>query len=142
MKYDWSSFGIDQGSSVDGNKISQVQKTIGVVFPDAYLDLVAYADEASPEISSFRYGDGETCISEFFPFSTELTPYTISWYLGPGAPPQLPKGMIPIARDAGGSLICLNFETPDVAVEIFDPTSSKTYVVASSFDDFINSWHE
>ncbi|WP_258306528.1 SMI1/KNR4 family protein [Pseudomonas prosekii] len=50
--------------------------------------------------------------------------------------------MIPIARDASGYLICLNFNTPSVAVEIFDPNSSKTDFVANNFDDFVNSWTE
>ena len=50
--------------------------------------------------------------------------------------------MIPIARDAGGYLICLNFNTPTVDVEIFNPNSSKTDFVANNFDDFVNSWTE
>ncbi|WP_099236294.1 SMI1/KNR4 family protein [Pseudomonas sp. ICMP 460] len=142
MKYDWSSFGIDKGSSVDENKIFQLQKTLGVIFPESYLDLVTFADEASPAMSSFSYGEEETCVSEFFSFSSEVTPHTISWYIGPGRPPKLPNGMIPIARDAGGVLICLNFETTNVAVEVFDPTSKKSHTASNDFDDFINSWQE
>lgn len=142
MKFDWSSFGIEQGSSVDGDTIIQVQKLLGVAFPESYLDLVKYSDEASPEASSFPYGDEGTCISEFFSFSPDATPYTISWYLGAGKPPGLPNGMVPIARDAGGYLICLNFKTSSTTVEIFDPNSGRTYFVASNFDDFVNLWSE
>ncbi|WP_149086343.1 SMI1/KNR4 family protein [Pseudomonas prosekii] len=142
MKFDWSSFGIEQGSSVDANTISQVEKLLSVNFPKSYLDLVTYSDEASPETSSFPYGNEGTCISEFFSFSPDVAPYTISWYSGAGTPPGLPKQMIPIARDASGYLICLNFNTPSVAVEIFDPNSSKTDFVANNFDDFVNSWTE
>lgn len=96
MKYNRSLFGIDQDSSIDSEKIRQVQNALDITFSHLYLDLVTYADEAAPEISSFSYEDEETCISEFFPFSSEATPYTISWYLGPGCPPKLPKGRVPI----------------------------------------------
>lgn len=142
MKFDWSPFGIEQGSSVDSNTISQVQKLLGVSFPKSYLDLVAYSDEASPEVSAFSYGDEGTCISEFFSFSPDVTPYTISWFSGAGKPTGLPKGMVPIARDAGGYLVCLNFKTPSITVEIFDPNSSSIYFAANNFDDFVNLWSE
>lgn len=142
MKFDWSSFGIEQGSSVDANTISQVEKLLSVTFPKSYLDLVTYSDEASPEVSSFSYDDEGTCISEFFSFSPDATPYTISWYSGAGKPPGLPNGLVPIARDAGGYLVCLNFNTPSITVEIFDPNSSKIHLVANNFDDFIGLWSE
>jgi hypothetical protein len=142
MKFDWSTFGIEQGSSVDSNTISQVEKLLGVSFPNLYLDLIKYSDEASPEISSFSYGEEGTCISEFFSFSPDATPYTVPWYLGAGKPPGLPDGMIPIARDAGSYLICLNFNTPTITVEIFDPNSRKTYFIANDFYDFVSSWSE
>jgi hypothetical protein len=98
MKFDWSSFGIEQGSSVDTNTISQVEKLLSVSFPKSYLDLVTYSDEASPEILSLPYGNELTCISEFFSFSPDVAPYTISWYSGAGKPLGLLKQMIPIAR--------------------------------------------
>lgn len=142
MKFDWSSFGIEQGSSVNTNTISQVEKLLSVSFPNSYLELVRYSDIASPEISSFPYSNEGTCISEFFSFSPDVAPYTISWYSRAGKPPGLPKKMTPIARDADGYLICLNFNTPLVAVEVFDPNSSKTHFVAKNFDDFVNLWTE
>jgi hypothetical protein len=142
MKLDWNSFGIDPRPSVDCDTIFQVQKLLGVAFPDTFLDLVTYSDNASPETSSFLYGDEETCISEFFSFSPAMTPYTITWHLGVGSPPGLPKGMVPIARDAGGYLVCLNFQSCSITVEIFDPNSRNAYFIANSFDDFVNLWSE
>jgi hypothetical protein len=90
MKFGWSSFMVEQGSSVDGDTITQVQKKLlGVAFPESYLELVKYSDEASPEVSSFPYGNVASCISEFFSFSPDATPYTISWCVGVGRPPGL-----------------------------------------------------
>ncbi|MGE8097434.1 hypothetical protein [Pseudomonas fluorescens] len=60
MKFDWSSFGIEQNSSVDADTIAQVQKLLSVVFPESYLDLVKYSNKASPKTSSFTYSDKET----------------------------------------------------------------------------------
>lgn len=142
MKFDWNSFGIDPASSVDCHTISQVQKLLGVAFPNSLLDLVKYSDEAIPEISSFSYEDKGTCISEFFSFSPDVTPYTISWYLGAGKPPGLPQEMDPVAREAGGYLVCLNFKTSSIAVEIFDPSSGEAFFVASNFDEFVCSWSD
>ncbi|WP_149086339.1 SMI1/KNR4 family protein [Pseudomonas prosekii] len=125
MKFDWSSFGIEQESSVDTNAISQIEKLLSVSFPKSYLDFVTYSDKASPEISSFPYGNEAACMSEFFFFSPDVAPYTISWYSGAGKPPGLPKQMIPIARDAGGYLIALNFNTPMVALKYLIRTQLK-----------------
>ncbi|WP_412071260.1 SMI1/KNR4 family protein [Pseudomonas fluorescens] len=52
------------------------------------------------------------------------------------------KKIIPIARDAGGYLICLNFNIPSISVEIFNQHSNKTYFIANNFDDFVNLWTE
>ncbi|NAT25708.1 SMI1/KNR4 family protein [Pseudomonas syringae] len=142
MKFDWSSFGIEKNSVMDSNSLSKVQKSLGVNFPSAYLDLVTYSDEASPEISSFPYGETGTCISEFFSLLPNESPYTVSWYSGLGKPPNLPEGFVPIARDAGGYLICLNFKNPSPTVEIFDPNSNETFFIANNFDEFVNMWSE
>ncbi|MGE8097433.1 SMI1/KNR4 family protein [Pseudomonas fluorescens] len=81
-------------------------------------------------------------MSEFLSFSPIIRPYTVSWYSRVGGVPGLPQGMFPIARDAGDYLICLDFNKPSIAVEIFDPSSGKTYFAASNFDKFIGSWSE
>lgn len=142
MKFDWSSFGIEKNSIIDSNVISKVQRSLGVTFPNTYLDLVTYCDEASPKVSSFSYGETGTCISEFFSLLPNESQYTVSWYSGKGKPPNLPKDFVPIARDAGSYLICLNFKNPSVSVEIFDPNSNETFFVADNFDDFVNMWSE
>ncbi|WP_246883461.1 SMI1/KNR4 family protein [Pseudomonas protegens] len=54
--------------------------------------------------------------------------------------PGLAAGCLPIARDAGGLLICLDFNSPAVAVEIFDPESASRYPVAADFKAFVELW--
>ncbi|UUT19627.1 MULTISPECIES: SMI1/KNR4 family protein [Pseudomonas] len=142
MKIDWSSFGIEQSSSVTNDTISQTQKLLGVIFPSSYLDLFTYSDKSSPEISSFPYDENESCISEFFELSPDIRPYTIAWYARAGGTAGLPTGIVPIARDAGDYLVCFNFNKPSITVEVFDPNSSSLYFVTNSFEEFVGLWTE
>ncbi|MDP1977641.1 SMI1/KNR4 family protein [Undibacterium sp.] len=140
--FDWSSFGIEKKSSVDTRMVSLIQKQLDLVFPDSYIDLMKYADGASPEISSFDYEDSGTCISEFFEFSDELRPPTIMWYARPQGVSNLPERYIPIARDAGDYMICLNFNSSPPTVEILDPATHQLSLIAPSFSQFVRLWHE
>jgi SMI1-KNR4 cell-wall len=142
MSINWEKFGIEAGSEVDDQIVSSIQKNLGVVFPDSYVDLVKFSNCASPEISTFKYQNDETCISDFFEFSEQIKPNTISWYVRPGGFPFLSSGYIPIARDAGDFLICLNFNKTPASVEIIDPTTHKSSLIADSFDQFVSLWHE
>lgn len=142
MSFNWENFGISAGSKVDHQIISTIQENLGFIFPESYIDLVKFSDCASPEIASFNYDDDETSISEFFEFSDEVRPYTISWYLRPDRYPFLTKGYVPIARDAGDFLICLNFNKVPASIEIIDPETNKLSPVADSFDQFVDMWHE
>ncbi|MES2673132.1 MAG: SMI1/KNR4 family protein [Pseudomonadota bacterium] len=142
MSINWEAFGIKEGSSVDIDMVNCVQRRLGVIFPESYVDLVRYSDSACPEISSFEYGGGGTCISEFFEFSDKEKLYTVSWYGKPSVVPNLPRGFIPIARDAGGYLICIDVNKSPASVEIFNPNSHQSTLVAKSFDEFVRMWHE
>ncbi|WP_178125939.1 SMI1/KNR4 family protein [Pseudomonas sp. Fl5BN2] len=140
MTMDWSAWEIEPGSEVDEQIISQVQQRIGVEFPALYLDLVRYAEAATPGVGTFPHGSGYACISEFFDFSLGNEPWTLLWYASAGRVPGLAKGCLPIARDAGGLLICLDFNSPNVAVEVFDPDSASRYPVAPDFKAFVELW--
>lgn len=139
--YNWDEFGIDRNSDVDDQLISRLEKAFNISFPESYLDLVRFNSEASPEVCVFSYQDGETCISEFFKFSEQVEPYTISWYLKKGIE-GMPEGIVPIARDAGDYLICLDFSEPIVGVKLFNPNDSKIYHIANNFDEFLESLSE
>ncbi|MFZ6775944.1 SMI1/KNR4 family protein [Undibacterium sp. Ji83W] len=139
---DWDSFGTEKKSSVDTRIVSVVQEKLNVIFPQSYVDLVMYCDCACPEISTFEYQEEETCISEFFEFTDEVRQFTISWYARPHGVFNLPERFIPIARDAGAYLICLNFDKSSPTVDIFDPASGQSLFVARSFSEFVSCWHE
>ncbi|MEN5092258.1 SMI1/KNR4 family protein [Pseudomonas protegens] len=140
MTLDWNAWEIEPGSAVDEQLIAQVQQRLGVEFPPLYLQLVQYAAAATPGIGTFPYGNGYACLSEFFDFSLNNQPWTLLWYASPGRVPGLAAGCLPIARDAGGLLICLDFNSPGVAVEVFDPESAGRYPVAADFQAFVELW--
>nr|BFD38958.1 hypothetical protein FFPRI1PSEUD_04570 [Pseudomonas sp. FFPRI_1] len=140
MTLDWNTWEIEPGSAVDEPLIAEVQQRLGVEFPPLYLELVQYADAATPGLGSFAYDGGYTCISEFFEFGLGTQPWTLLWYASPGRVPGLAAGCLPIARDAGGLLICLDFNSLGVAVEIFDPESASRHPVAADFKAFVELW--
>ncbi|MCO7580038.1 MULTISPECIES: SMI1/KNR4 family protein [Pseudomonas chlororaphis group] len=140
MPLDWNTWEIEPGSAVDEQLIAQVQQRLGVEFPALYLELVQYAAAATPGIGTFPYGNGYACISEFFEFGLDNQPWSLLWYASPGRVPGLAAGCLPIARDAGGLLICLDFNSPRVAVEVFDPESASRYPVAADFKAFVELW--
>ncbi|WP_426196327.1 SMI1/KNR4 family protein [Pseudomonas sp. NFXW11] len=140
MTTDWNAWDIEPGSAVDPQLIAQVQQQLGVEFPALYLDLVQYAAAATPGVGTFPYGSAFTCISEFFEFSLDHQPWSLLWYASAGRVPGLAAGCLAIARDAGGLLICLDFNSPSVAVEVFDPDSARRYPVAPDFQAFVELW--
>lgn len=140
MPMDWNAWEIEPGSAVDEQLIAQVQQRLGIEFPALYLELVQYANAATPGIATFAYDGGATCISEFFEFGLNDEPWSLLGYASPGRVPGLAAGCLPIARDAGGLLICLDFNSPGVAVEIFDPERASRYPVAADFKTFVERW--
>lgn len=143
MKFDWDSFGIEKNSPVDHQTITLIQKQLGVILPENYIDLLKYANEAAPEISSFHFGTGqETCVSEFFAATETSEPQSVLWYSKPHKIEGLPLQSVPIARDAGGYIIYLNFQRQPASIELIDPNSRSIFHIANSFDEFITLWQE
>ena len=139
----WSDFGINPNSLVSIQDIEQVEKYLYITFPDLYKDLLLFAKEASPALGVFTYGDVyETSISDFFDCSTKNEPYSIVWYKLHGASFGLPKTFIPIARDAGGYLICFDYTSFPPKVKLYDPDQQLTYFIAENFEKFVELWHE
>jgi hypothetical protein len=143
MNINWIAFGIEAGSPVSRQTVMEVEQRLGVVFPEAYLDLVFFANEASPEISTFKVGGSlSTCVSEFFSLTPSATHCSVLWYSMAGIVPGLPEKMIPIAREAGGQLICLDFRQGCDGVALFDGLSHDVYSIANTFDAFVQLWEE
>ncbi|WP_145250226.1 hypothetical protein [Pseudomonas sp. SJZ131] len=88
MKFELSSLGVEQGPSVDGDTITQVQKI--------YLALLfqshtwSWSNIPMRHLQKYRhFRMGTKLVREFFWFSPDATPYTISGYFVLGRPPRL-----------------------------------------------------
>ena len=141
---DWSRYVITGSSGVAQSAVDKLESRLGVKFPDAYRDLVQYADQAIFEVAQFPYGDegDETGISEFFECSPEERPYTVAYFVRGQQPPVR---LIPIARDAGDFQICFSYDSsgsgePSIVLE--DPFSKQIYDVARTFEDFLEVLHD
>lgn len=137
---DWNSYGIEPNSNVTKQMIEDIERKLNISFPKEYLDLVKYCDEAVFEVGEFEYEDGASCISEFFKFTNKEELYSLLWYQSNSI--QLPKKLIPIGRDAGDYLICLDFNTQAPTVKLYIPNEKKLVDIADSFKEFIFSLEE
>lgn len=137
----WDSYGVEADSEVTDEMVMKVEAMLGVSFPKAYIDLVKFNDEAIFEIGSFEYKNTTTCISEFFKFTDKEEQYSILWYKNPNRI-DIPNNFIPIARDAGDYLICLDFNLESVPVKLFVPGENLVFDVANSFELFISILEE
>ncbi|MFJ2993822.1 SMI1/KNR4 family protein [Pandoraea sp. NPDC087047] len=77
---DWTSFGILQGEGASEDSIAEVERRIGCPLPAAYVDLARFRNGASPEIAAFRFGEDETCISDFFEITSSPDLLSVLWY--------------------------------------------------------------
>ena len=134
--------GLVNESPVSDATIRQVESILGLELPSAYREFVLFCDEASPEVGTFRFGDDETCISEFFRFSSDpKDPVGILSYYG-SIDSGIPENVVPIARDAGDYLVCLDLREGQQAVVLFEPSRMELFPVARSFEDFIDGLYE
>lgn len=138
---DWTVYGITENRIITEAQIKQTENILGHIFPSLYIDLILFANDASPEIGCFEYnGNEETAISEFFDCFPYIEPYTILWYKNSFL--DIPKEIVPVARDAGDYLICLDFNHSPAHVVIFNPIEKNFLKVANSFEEFVGLWHE
>ena len=129
----WEQLGIESSSTCTSETIKIVEKKLNIKLPDKYKELVLFCDEAVPEVGCFDYDNGAgSCISEFFKFSDDEEQYSILWYYKCNIP-ELPKNIIPIARDAGDYLICLDYRDTDVPVVFYDTNEHKVHKISENF---------
>lgn len=138
---DWTSYGVELKSQVTDQMIANVEARLGVSLPKVYIDLVKYNDEATFEIGAFEYDGGMTCISEFFKFTDVEEQYSVLWYQQPGRI-DLPTNLVAVARDAGGYLVCLDFNSPDASIKLYIPNEKLLLNIADSFEGFVSILQE
>lgn len=129
-----------QGASADA--LDRVESLLGAVLPEAYKRLTRMVDEGVPEVAMFDAGELTTGISEFFSATADPdVPYGLAWYWK-NRPTGLDSCYLPIARDGGDWLVCLDLRNVRGAVVLFDSTAGRVLPVAEDFESFLDALYE
>lgn len=127
---------------VSAEALERVESVLGTVLPEAYKRLTRTVNEGVPEVAMFDVGEITTGISEFFAATADPdVPYGLAWYWQ-NRPPGLDSCYLPIARDGGDWLICLDLRNSRGAVVLFDSTAGRVLPVAEDFESFLDALYE
>jgi hypothetical protein len=137
---------------VDDTAIASFEKLVGVRLPQEYRDFLVKFNGGEPENAVFRFGNGrasygDSAVRYFFSITNNSTfslAHKYEIYADAG---RIPKGMLPIAADAGGNLVLLAlagsqcgkvfFWDHEVEGLVDNPSSIDNLVlVGDSFDQF------
>jgi hypothetical protein len=136
--------------------IKQIESEIGYTLPPDYVDFLTYYGGFSPLITAEYFFQGKIAkdngsvmgvIYGFMPGDCYDLVENHQTYKG-----RMPHNIIPIAEDGMGGQICLSLDGKDKGSVYFwdhdfeetikegkEPGYSNLYLIARSFDDFINS---
>lgn len=127
---------------------SILEKSLGEELPLAYVRFIQNSPEAEINAAKFESAGNEwafeveggmTCVDFFFSFSDDPNDSNSVLSYFKARIPGLPEKVIPIARDPGDWLICLDMRDHSGAVVIFDPDSGRVYFVTESFEKFLSN---
>lgn len=127
------------------DQISFVENLIGATLPCSYIALLMFSNGGHPQVDTFYVevegSREEWSISHFFHISSDLnSTENVVWnykHRWSGAP----QGIVPIADDGIGNLICLDLTEPGidrVVLWVHDPPLGLV-PVADSFETLIGS---
>jgi len=138
----WSDLGVSGPKNLNLDEILKIEAILNIELPFLYKSLVEYANPAYIEVGSFYYGDDETCISDFFPLTQTHEYDSFLWYAFNNT--EIPKGILPFARDAGDLLICFDYRVTKSSPKIvlFDNFSQEIYLISNNFENFLEILHE
>jgi hypothetical protein len=127
------------------DQISFVEDLVGTKLPPSYIAFLMFSNGGHPELDTFRFeAQGflqEWGVDVFFYISSDIDStenivwnYEHRWS-------DAPKGILPIADDGGGNLICLDLTEPGsgkVVLWIHDVPDQTLLPIADSFEEFID----
>ncbi len=118
--------------------IMHFQMGLAAVLPEDYREFLLRYNGGYPNPAGFRGGD--EVINSFFGFCQKHHCLLCNYYIHRTV---LPNGIIPIANDPGGNLVCLVVSKPDRGKVLFwnheCGDSSGLSLLADSFTSFLDS---
>jgi cell wall assembly regulator SMI1 len=129
------------GPPVSEEHVVEVEKALGVRFPDDYRRLIPQCHGASPTPVDYIESRG-TGPHQMLSFDPADEYYIVDTVAGLAIDNQLPDKVIPFAEDAGGDMMCFDFRedpaNPKVIYWAHDSGEPDPfYFLASSFTEFI-----
>lgn len=142
------------GEQLTEEQINNVERELGRSIPFSYRLFLLEHNGGYPEPSEFSIVDAgtgrtiEVAVRRFFGIGTAEETFNLDYAISMFGD-RLPHGIFPIARDPGGSLICIATEGPDAGkVYFWDheeesdegevPTGRNLYLVADDFEGFLD----
>lgn len=142
----------DIGPRLTREQVSALEHAIGIPLPKDYWDFLLRFNGGRPIPNSFpirgfdldNFGD----IQRFFGITEDRVAPDIRWFIKTFRG-RIPHGLLPIAGDGSGNIICLSLSGSNMGAVYFwyhdaeqsPPTYSNVYPIADSFTDFLNSIH-
>lgn len=124
------------------NLINEATNDINQLIPDYYLKFLMSGNSKQYHGKIFDFKvNGKNQQSDIAAFFVLLGSKNINIeYMFNIVRERIPEGMLPIANDSYGNLILLNFASGKVY--FWDHEIEKTYLISSSFTEFLNSLHD
>lgn len=127
------------------DQISFVENLVGAKLPSSYVAFLTFSNGGCPELDTFYFevedSRQEWAADRFFHVSSELKlTENVVWnykHRWDGAPREI----LPIARDGGRNLICLDLTETGrgrVVLWVHDVPNQPLLAVAGSFEEFID----
>lgn len=142
----------DTGPPLTRDQLSRLERHIGIRLPGDYLDFLLRFNGGRPTPSSFPIRGFDLAhsgdIQRFFGISEHHEIPDIKWFIRTLSG-RIPHGLLPIAGDGSGNVICLLLSGANRGTVYFwhhdaeksPPTYSNLYYISDSFSDFLDSIH-
>jgi SMI1 / KNR4 family (SUKH-1)/A nuclease of the HNH/ENDO VII superfamily with conserved WHH len=132
-------------------QIHRFEELLGRPFPASYREFLLRGNGGQPRVQGFRGENGNDEIVDYFFSTTPRVEEGIATCLAEYGE-RLPEGMLPIAGDVFGNLICLGIEEPVADQVLFwdhelepEPGEAKDSNItrlAPTFDTFLDQFFE
>lgn len=144
----------EQGPPASTTDAERLERLIGAALPPAYREFVLANNGGYPVPDTFRFADGRpgSAVHQFFALRGKQASNRLSYAVEVFAE-RVPPGLLPIARDPFGNLICLGVLGSDYSGEVWfwdhereadegEPARTDNLTkIADSFSDFLDGLH-
>lgn len=125
-------------NNVNIEDIKYIESTLGIKLPEDYIECVMVNNAGYPDKFNFDIEDKRGKVFEYLlGISKDDEDNIMDVYFR--CKSDLPKGVIPFARDGFGNYICFKYTTIDkYEVVFYNHDNQEIYFISNSFLEFIN----